>query len=155
MAGVRYRFNQLAGDALDQARHFVSEEIGVLDCAHLNNFLKLLKMTYDDPDWVCMAARKIQALKQKTSFCRHTWHPSGISLGIYIRMTRQSKTNFTRNFQKSWMLDYFCLNRWITTSSLLLPTATICTTESKLGTRKGRLLEDRSSFWPSSLAARI
>lgn len=62
---VRYIFNQLAGDTLDQDRHFFSEETGALDCVGPNTFLGPLKIAYDNPDWVRMAAREICALKQK------------------------------------------------------------------------------------------
>lgn len=45
MAQVRYGFNQLARDALNEVQYFVREETGALDCVDINILLEALKMT--------------------------------------------------------------------------------------------------------------
>lgn len=51
--------NTFSRDTLNKVRHFINEETGALDCAHLNTFLELLKMAYDDPNSERTAAREI------------------------------------------------------------------------------------------------
>lgn len=86
---------------MDQVQHFVRKETRVVDYAHLNTFLEVLKMTYDEPDRVRTVARDIPVLKGKNqSFSSHLTLFRRI-LGTYAEKTRLSKINCTRVSQKS------------------------------------------------------